>query len=106
MTKQFLWSTAFLVVLSILLSAQTPPPGAAAGAQGRGGRGGVTLPEGAGKASIEAYCTKCHQLGNIVNSGGFTRDGWQELISTMVSIPADQAATIVDYLAKNFPEQP
>ena len=74
--------------------------------QGRGGRGNIDLPEGSGKAEVQAYCTRCHQLGNIAMSGGYTRDGWRELIGTMVVLPKDQGDVIVDYLARNFPEQP
>lgn len=81
------------------------PTTRAQGPQGRG-RGNVDLPDGPGKASVQAYCTRCHQLGNIAFSGGYTREGWRELIATMVALPNDQADVIVDYLAKNFPEQP
>ena len=46
--------------------------------QGRG-RGGtpVNLPEGPAKESIQTLCSNCHSLNNIVNSGGYTREGWQ-----------------------------
>jgi hypothetical protein len=60
--------------------------------QGRGqGRGAaVTLPDGAGKDVVQAQCTKCHALGLIANSGGNTRQGWEDLIGTMVLLPGDQ----------------
>jgi virginiamycin B lyase len=74
--------------------------------QGRGGRGNVALPDGTGKAQVEGYCSTCHQLGNIVNSGGYTREGWQQLIATMIALPKEQGDVVVEYLAKNFPEQP
>src|SRR5678809_533921 len=73
--------------------------------QGRGGAP-VTLPEGAGKELVQAQCTKCHALNLIVNSGGYTRQGWEEVAGTMVALPKDQAAVVAEYLAKNFPEQP
>jgi virginiamycin B lyase len=75
--------------------------------QGRG-RGGapVNLPDGPGKDAVQALCANCHSLNQIVNSGGYTRDGWHNLIATMVALPAEQSGTVVDYLAKNFPEQP
>ena len=66
----------------------------------------LTLPDGPGKETVQAQCTKCHALGLIANSGGFTKQGWDELIGTMVSLPAAQKSEISDYLAKNFPEQP
>src|SRR5262245_8954571 len=74
--------------------------------QGRGRGAAVTLPDGPGKDLAQTTCTKCHALNLVVNSGGYTREGWQTLFSTMVSLPADQSATLSEYLAKNFPEQP
>ena len=64
------------------------------------------LPDGPGKEIVQAQCTKCHALGLIANSGGYTRQGWDDLFSTMVVLPDDQKAQVADYLAKNFPEQP
>src|SRR5689334_7254455 len=98
----------FILVVVATATAITPsaqghrPP---AHPQGRG-RGAIELPEGAGKLPVQAYCTRCHTLANIANSGGFTHDGWAQLLSTMVALPKDQTDVIVDYLAKNFPEQP
>src|SRR5215210_622787 len=75
--------------------------------QGRG-RGGapVNLPDGAGKETVQALCATCHSLNQIVSSGGYTREGWHTLISTMVALPAEQDAAVTEYLARNFPEQP
>ena len=58
--------------------------------QGRGRGAAFTLPDGPGKDTVQAQCTKCHALGLIANSGGFTRQGWEELIGTMVSLPPAQ----------------
>jgi virginiamycin B lyase len=76
--------------------------------QGRGqGRGqALVLPDGPGKEAVQAQCTKCHGLGLIGNSGGFTKRGWEELFGTMVALPNDQKTEVAEYLAKNFPEQP
>ncbi|MGE5836996.1 MAG: hypothetical protein ACM4AI_21155, partial [Acidobacteriota bacterium] len=74
--------------------------------QGRGRGAPLTLPDGPGKETVQSQCTKCHSLGLIANSGGFTKQGWDELIATMVSLPAAQRSEVSDYLAKNFPEQP
>src|ERR1700680_3217134 len=76
--------------------------------QGRGqGRGqALALPDGAGKEIVQAQCTKCHALGLIANSGGYTRQGWDELFGTMVALPNDQKVQVAEYLAKSFPEQP
>ena len=94
----------FTLVLAstIALSAQGQPPGPP---QGRG-RGTVELPDGPGKAPVQAYCTSCHTLANIANSGGFTREGWHQLLATMVALPKEQTDVIVEYLAQHFPEQP
>src|SRR5215472_16825399 len=89
---------AFALTLVISLRAQAP--------QGRGGRGNVQLADGPGKAQVLGYCQSCHTLTNIANSGGYTKAGWTELISTMIKLPPDQHDILVDYLAKNFPEQP
>jgi virginiamycin B lyase len=97
-----LWCFTLLFAAALAASTTT----GAQAPQGRGGRGNIELPDGPGKAAVQAYCTRCHQLGNIAMSGGYTREGWHELIGTMVVLPKDQADVIVDYLAKNFPEGP
>src|SRR5205085_8971465 len=76
--------------------------------QGRGqGRGQApALPDGPGKEILQANCMKCHAANLIVNSGGYTRQDWVDVFSTMVSVPTDQRDALADYLAKNFPEQP
>ena len=73
---------------------------------GRGGGQTMSLPDGPGKDLAQTQCTKCHALNLLANSGGYTRQGWEELFSTMVSLPNDQSAVLADYLAKNFPETP
>ncbi len=64
----------------------------------------VTLPDGAGKPLVEAICTQCHQTNMITQSSGYTRDGWQELIGTMINLASvpDQRAAITEYLAEHF----
>src|ERR1700694_1905689 len=73
-------------------------------ARGQGGaRGGgqsAALPEGEGKEMAQTLCTKCHAVNLITNSGGYTRQGWEELFTTMVAVPKDQAAVLAGYLAK------
>src|SRR5215467_1951790 len=91
---------SFLVSLTLVAIAR---PGHG---QGRGRGQAIALPDGPGKDAVQAQCTKCHALGLIANSGGYTRQGWEELIGTMVSLPAAERSQIGDYLAKNFPEQP
>jgi virginiamycin B lyase len=64
----------------------------------------AALPDGAGKPLIEAICTQCHQTNMITQSSGYTRDGWQELIGTMINLASvpDQRAAITEYLAEHF----
>lgn len=85
----------------VCLSSVTPVQ-----SQGRGRGQAVALPDGPGKDAVQAQCTKCHGLGQIANSGGDTRQGWEDLIATMVALPAESKAEVSEYLAKNFPEQP
>src|SRR5262245_49422659 len=84
--------------------------GASAGTvftQGRGGGGqAVSLPDGPGRDLVQTNCTKCHALNLLSGSGGYSRQGWEELIGSMVSLPKDQSGTVAEYLAKNFPETP
>jgi virginiamycin B lyase len=75
-------------------------------ARGQGRGQPFTLPDGAGKEIVQAQCTKCHALGLIANSGGYTRQGWEELVGTMVVLADDQRTQVGDYLGRNFPEQP
>jgi virginiamycin B lyase len=75
------------------------------GAQGRG-QPAVQLPDGAGKDLVSASCTSCHGLNLITNSWGNTRQGWQSLFSSMVSLPAKDADAIAGYLAAHFPVKP
>ena len=63
----------------------------------------TALPEGAGKAAVQATCARCHALGSIINTWGFTKEGWRALIGTMVALPQDQADVITTYLATHFP---
>jgi virginiamycin B lyase len=58
-----------------------------------------------GKKLAENFCTMCHQTNLITGSSGYTRDGWNELIGTMLDLsgaPQD-AATLTAYLEKHFP---
>jgi virginiamycin B lyase len=66
---------------------------------------GQDLPEGDGKALVEAVCTACHQTSQITRSSGYTQAGWQELTGTMVDLSGDPAQrdAITGYLATHFP---
>src|SRR5262245_16592563 len=66
----------------------------------------VQLPAGPGQGIVQSKCTQCHALNLIVNSAGFTKEGWAALTATMLKLPSDQSAQISTYLATNFPEKP
>jgi virginiamycin B lyase len=78
------------LALSVGTSAQQGPPP-------------VQLPEGAGKDMVGAMCARCHGLNLITTSWGYTKDGWEDRIKTMVVLPQAQMDTITGYLATHFP---
>ena len=63
------------------------------------------LPEGADKALVEGVCTACHPINQITRSLGYTREGWKELVATMIDLSKtpEEQNKIADYLATNFP---
>ena len=67
------------------------------------------LPDGDGKHTVQTACLQCHEL-NQVTRGGYTQEGWDNVIHMMINIgaavPQDQVAVVTQYLAKNFPEKP
>jgi virginiamycin B lyase len=64
------------------------------------------LPAGAGKELVESVCTGCHPTDQITRSSGYTREGWRELILTMIDLSASpDFGTISEYLATHFPAQ-
>jgi virginiamycin B lyase len=76
-------------------------------AQAQGQQGQQTpLPDGKGREMVQATCTRCHGLNLITNSGGYTREGWEHVFSSMVAVPREQAAVLADYLAESFPVKP
>jgi virginiamycin B lyase len=83
-------SIAVLALVPALAPAQGKPSG---------------LPEGAGKERVEAMCLACHQAREILRSSGYTREGWRELIGTMIDLSGAPEVRdgITQYLATNFP---
>jgi virginiamycin B lyase len=63
------------------------------------------LPDGPGKQLVDGLCTGCHQTNMITQSSGYTSEGWQELIGTMMDLKSvpDQQTAITAYLAQHFP---
>src|SRR6185312_12252220 len=68
-----------------------------------------TLPEGPGKEVVQGACLGCHEAGRILRSG-YARPDWDNVVHMMLNagapVPPNQVATVVDYLAANFPEKP
>ncbi len=65
------------------------------------------LPAGKGKELVEKVCQDCHGLDVIVSQTA-SKDGWQSIVDSMVERGAsgtkEELNTIVEYLAKSFPE--
>jgi virginiamycin B lyase len=62
------------------------------------------LPEGDGKQLVQSLCTACHETNQITRSSGYSREGWQELIQTMIDLSGSpNGDAISTYLATHFP---
>ncbi len=91
-------STASLIAATVFalvpITAQAQEQGKAA-----------ALPPGAGMELVAGACVACHQTNMITASSGYTRDGWKELIGTMMDLSRtpEEQATITQYLATHFP---
>ena len=72
----------------------------------RGGGAPIVLPEGPGQELVSTQCSRCHGLNMITGSWGYTKQGWQDLFSSMVLLPRDSADSAAAYLAAHFPEKP
>ena len=93
-TKSLLLALAAALLCSIPLArAQTAPK----------------LPDGPGREAVATYCSGCHGLNRVMNSG-YPQAYWHTAVRMMlnfqVPIPPDQINLVTDYLAKNFPEKP
>jgi virginiamycin B lyase len=67
------------------------------------------LPEGGGKTLVETRCVGCHDHSYILRSA-YTRTEWLDNVHKMRNVGAKvsdaEMETIVDYLARAFPEKP
>jgi len=72
-------------------------------------RQAVQLPEGDGKATVQAACAVCHAMTQVTNSG-HDREEWETVLHMMVNVgapvPQNQFDTVLTYLATNFPPKP
>ena len=85
---------------------QPPGPGGRGEGQGRGRGQAVTLPEGPAREFTQTMCASCHALNVITGSAGYDRQGWHDLIATMIRLPDAQDKSVTEYLAANFPPRP
>ena len=70
------------------------------------GRAPVQLPDGDAKAMVEAVCVACHRLDFIPNSVGYTHEGWQELLDSMIILRGEPGEAMVSYLSTHLPPKP
>ena len=107
MRQQVFLCLALAVFLGSAFS--SPTMQAPAGRQGGppGGRQGgpppVQLADGPGREQVQATCARCHGLNLIAGSWGYTKDGWQDRIATMVKLPPAELESISGYLATHYP---
>lgn len=58
-----------------------------------------------GGEAVQATCGACHRTTLIENSSGYSRDGWRELVLTMVDLSGTpELDEITEYLGTHFPE--
>jgi virginiamycin B lyase len=62
------------------------------------------MPDGHGKDLVEVTCSGCHNLNMIERSSGYSRDGWAELIASMIDLSGTEQVETTAYLAEHFPE--
>ncbi|MGD9739621.1 MAG: hypothetical protein AB7O56_06100 [Bauldia sp.] len=61
------------------------------------------LPAGEGRETVQAICTGCHGLNQIVNATGYAESEWRALFGTMIDLPQTEEDAVAQYLAANFP---
>jgi len=65
------------------------------------------LPDAPGRNLVQTVCFTCHSAFNITGSAGYaSSQEWQEVFGAMVDLPQEQATTIGNYLAGQFPPRP
>ncbi len=89
--------TLFLAISGLLITA------IGWGAQAQTDTSGAT--ENLGKETVEALCSSCHSMAHINRSSGYTRTGWQSLITSMVDLSSvpETEAQVLDYLVATYP---
>jgi virginiamycin B lyase len=97
---------AVLLCSSALLGQRGAAPAQPQGGGRGGGRGAVQLAEGPGRDLVQATCSRCHGANLIAGSWGYTKEGWQDRIATMVKLQPAELDTISSYLAAHYPVKP
>ena len=68
----------------------------------------VALPEGEGKAIVEAKCITCHDA-SLITMNHLDNDAWKAMIDVMVASGAEvtdaEMPVLLEYLVKNFGPQ-
>lgn len=63
------------------------------------------LPEGAGKAAVQAACTQCHGV-DVITRQPRSRDDWMDVVARMIGNGAqlsdDDYNLVIDYLATDL----
>jgi len=97
MSRRFFGLLAVAVVVGICATIPAPAQ--------RGGAPAVVFPAGEGKQMVETLCSGCHNLNNITTGWGYDKQGWDEIIRSMVILPAEVNETVTSYLATHFSEK-
>ncbi len=95
-----------LLLLAVVVYAAVPTHGQNSGPPGRPA---VPLPEGEGKATVQAACGICHSLRQVTNAG-YDRAEWDTVLHMMLNVgaplPPGKFDTVLNYLAAKFPPKP
>ena len=51
---------------------------------------------------VQTLCVGCHSLNNITQGWGYDKQGWDELIASMVALPPDTRNQVSTYLGEHF----
>jgi len=105
-----MWKRGFswlaLVFLIVAVSAALLTRGQVSGAPNQRP---VQLPEGEGRATVQASCGACHSLTQVTNAG-YDREEWDTVLHMMVNVgapvPPDKFDTVLNYLVAKFPPKP
>src|SRR5579864_5883750 len=102
--RGFFWLAPLLLIVAVC--AAVPTRGRVSGAPNQQP---AQLPEGEGKATVQAACAACHSL-TQVTSAGHDREEWDTVLHMMVNVgapvPPDKFDTVLSYLVANFPPKP